>query len=302
MNNWLIFALLPPILWGFTNVLDSALRKNFIKSDFALTWFVAFTRLPFVILFFLISGFYIPDITSVLLMLIGGILWTYPPMILYFKAMETEDASRISLLMQLVPVFTLLIAFFALGEVLTINQGLAFVILIIGGIFASLKKTEKNWHFSKAFLLIGIAGFLWATSDVLFKKLETVFPDFLSAFAFFFLGSFLASMFMLMHADGRSKVLNHFTILSKRGWIMIIATQTLGIIGSISFAYALTLGKASLTAVMIGIQPLFALGFGLILAQFIKEIHREDLSKKTLLLKGLSFVLIIVGLVVLEIA
>lgn len=281
-------------------MIDSALRKNFIKSDFALTWLVAFTRLPFIVLFFLISGLQVPNITVVLFMIICGVVWMYPSMIFYFRAMEMEDASRIALLLQLMPVFTLLIAFFVINETLAANQILAFALLIIGGIFASLKKMKGNWHVSKAFIWIAVAGFLWAGSDVFFKKFAVFFPDFLSAFSFFFLGSFLASIFMLIHSDNRKKVFGHFMNLPQMGWLLIAATQTLGIIGSILFAYALTLGKASLTAVMIGIQPLFALGFGLLLALFIREIHKEDLSKKTLILKGVSFALIVVGLVVLE--
>ncbi len=299
MNSWFFFALLAPFLWGFTNVIDGALRRHFVKSDMALTWWVAITRLPFVIFFFVIAGIEIPNALVIVFMFLGGILWILP-LVLYYKVMEFEEPSRVVLLMQLVPLFTLLIAFFALQERLTPGQIVAFALLIGGGGIASLKRLEGVWHFSKAFLLMILATFFWASSDVIFKKFEPAFSTFLAAFAFYFLGSFLTSMIMIAHPHGRKNILKHFTKLPARAWWLLVIVQVVGISGSISFAYALTLGKASLTAVLIGIQPLFVLGFGMLLSLFIREIRKEDLSKQALLLKGISFALILIGLVFLE--
>ncbi len=299
MNNWLFFALLAPLLWAVTNVADGALRRHFVKSDLSLTWITAVTRLPIVILFFLIAGIEIPNSYVVLFMLFGGIIWTFP-MYFYYKAIGKEDPSRIALLLQLVPLFTLLIAFFALNERLVGMQVIAFVLLIAGGTFAALKRLKGVWSFSSAFFLIALACFMWASSDVIFKKFEVAFSSFLSAFAIYFLGSFLVSLFIFSLPHGRTKVIKHFSNLPLRAWIMVAATVIAGVCGSLSFAYALTLGKASLTSVMLGIQPLFVIGLGAFLSLFIKEIRKEDLSKQALLLKGVSFVLILIGLMFLE--
>jgi drug/metabolite transporter (DMT)-like permease len=299
MNNWLFFALLAPFLWGMANVIDGALRRHFVRSDMALTWMMAFLRLPFVIAFFLAFGIEIPSISVILFMFLAGILWTFP-FIFYYKAIEAEDPSRIALLLQLTPLFTLLIAFFAIQETLTANQGIAFILLVIGGAVAATKRLKGAWRLSKAFFLMVLATFLWASSDVLFKKFELSFSSFLTAFAIYFFGSFLVSAILMSYPHGRQKILKHFTKLPVRAWLMIVSTAVVGVGGSMTFAYALTLGKASLTSVIIGIQPLFVLGLGLLLAPFIREIRKEDLSKRALLLKGISFILILIGLVFLE--
>ena len=300
MNTWLFFALLAPLLWGLTNVMDGALRRHFVKNDIALTWMMAFLRLPFVIAFFLAFGIEIPSTSVILFMFLAGLLWTFP-FIFYYKAIESEDPSRVALLMQLVPLFTLLIAFFTIHETLTANQGIAFIFLIIGGAIAATKRLKGAWHLSKAFFLMVLATFLWANSDVLFKKFETDFSSFLTAFAIYFLGSFLVSVIMMSHPHGRKKILKHFAKLPVRAWLMIISAAVAGVGGSMTFAYALTLGKASLTSVIIGIQPLFVLGIGLLLAPFIREIRREDLSRKDLLLKSVSFFFILIGLILLQV-
>ncbi len=300
MNSWLFFALLAPLLWAFTNIFDGALRRHFIKSDFALTWIAAVSRLPFVIIFFWIGGFEIPALPVLLLMFLGGMLWT-GPMALYFKAIEFEEPSRVALLLQMMPIFTLLIAYLLLGETLSTIQAIAFGILITAGVLAAIKQTGKGWHFSKAFVLVLIAGLLWAFSDVLFKKFELVFSNFFAAFAIYFFGSFLVSIFSMFNKKGRKSILSYFSNLPIRAWLMLIGSMLAGICGSISFAYALTLGKASLTAVIIGAQPLIVFILGLLFARFISEIRKEDTSKNALILKAISFGLVIVGLVVLEI-
>jgi len=299
MNNWLFFALSAPLLWAFTNVFDGALRRNFIKNDFALTWMSAAGRLPAIILLFLIVGINVPDAKSILFMFIGGALWTLP-MFFYYKAIEKEDPSRIALLLQLVPLFTLLIAFFALRERLTETQMFAFVLLLIGGALAAFIKLKGIWRIGKSFFLMSLACLLWASSDVIFKKFEPAFSGFLNAFAIYFLGSFLVSFIIFAMPKRRSEILRHFLNLPMRAWMMIAGTILGGICGSLSFAYALTLGKASLTSVMMGAQPLFVLLLGLFMAIFVKEIRREDVHIKILILKGLSFFFIIAGLIFLQ--
>ena len=172
MNTWLIFALLAPVLWGFSNVLDCAIRREFVKNDTAITFFLAATRLPLLIIFFIIIGFEIPPINAVFFILLGGMMWMFP-YILYYKAIEFEEPSRVILVMQTAPIFVLSISFFAIGETLTFYQLLAFILIITGGVLASIKKMEGIWRFSRAFWLLILATFLWAASDVIFKKLGT---------------------------------------------------------------------------------------------------------------------------------
>ena len=299
MNTWLIFALLAPVLWGFSNVLDCAIRREFVKNDTAITFFLAATRLPILIVFFIIIGFEIPPINAVFFILLGGMMWM-SPYILYYKAIEFEEPSRVVLVMQTAPIFVLSISFFAIGETLAFYQLLAFILIIIGGILASIKKLEGIWRFSRAFWMLILATFLWAVSDVIFKKFEPEFNGFLSALTFYFLGSFLTAPLMLAIPTAREKILKSFSGLPSRAWTLLIIDQILGISGSFAFAYALTLGKASLTSAIISIQPLIVILFSLLLSRFIKEVTAEDLSKTTLIFKGASLLFIVSVLVILS--
>jgi len=259
----------------------------------------AIGRLPFVILLFLVTGFSLPSTPIVLLMIIAGSLWILP-MFFYYKALQNEDPSRVALLIQLVPFFTLPIAFFAINERLTVFQGIAFISLIIAGALAGIRRFSGKWKLSKAFFLICLSCLLWAISDVMFKKLEPAFSSYLSAFAVDFLGGFLVSFLILFLPKNRPKILSAFSNLPARAWIMAVLSVISGIIGGLSFNYALTIGKASLTSVLMGIQPLFVIALGLLMRLFIREISKEDIGLNALLFKGLSFGFVIIGLILLQ--
>lgn len=297
--EWFFFALISPFLWAFANVLDSTIRRNFIKNDYYMMWTSAFIRLPAILAIIFFFGLDFPGWFPAIGMITGGILWS-SMFVPYLRALNYEETSRVALFMQMIAVFTLLLGYITLGELLTPKQLASFILILIGGIFAALKQTQSKWHFSKAFWLILITSFFWAASDIIFKYFQTDFISFISAFNFFLIGSFLTSVLILFIPNLRREI---FKINAKeiplKGWIMQAITVLIGIAGSMTFAYALTLGKVALTSVLIQTQPLFILLITPLMICFIPEIEKEDLSKRALLFKGLSFLVITIGLIIL---
>lgn len=292
---WLISAVLAPTFWALTNVLDSTIRKNFIKDDLTMTWLGGLMDLPMVLIFLWLGGFEIPTIGSFVGMVIAGILWVFP-IVLYFKALENDEASRVALLFQLLPFWTLLVGFGVLGETLNNIQFIAFFLIVTGGGLAAIKKTEGKWHFSKSIFFIGLATLLWAVSDVFFKKYEMDFSSFYSAFAIYFLAGFLTALGMYIHARLKKKAKTHLTNVPKKAWWMLVVSVLSANLGLLFFAYALTLKESSLTAVIVGIQPLIVFSFGWILSKLIKEVQKETLSRESMITKGSALVIILLGL------
>lgn len=298
MNQWIFFSLLAPFFWALGNVLDGELRKNFIKNDLALTVLLAFMRLPLLIVFFAVFGLQLSNSAAVLWIIVGGILWM-APFLLYYAALDFEEPSRVALLIQMVNITTLIFAFLLINERLTSMQYAAFSMLLVGGIFAALKKMKSNWRFSRAFWLIGIASAAWSLSDIIFKKFQPAFENFGAAFSFYLLGSFLPAAALFFLSFKNRSVTNEFKGLPKRAWIIILFDQVANLTGTTLFAYALTLGKASLTTVMLGIQPLFVIGWGLILSKVGGLASMENFNRKNLAIKFASFCLIMAGLLLL---
>ncbi|MBI5411638.1 DMT family transporter [Candidatus Peregrinibacteria bacterium] len=294
--EWLALALLAPLFWAFSNNIDAALRRHFVKSDWAMTWIMAVARLPAALILIAMGGFEYPNIEAVFFMFLGGFLWI-APFWMYFKAIHREEVSRVALLIQLSPIFTLFIAFLLLKETLDPLQSIAFALLLSGGLLAVVKKFEGKWRFNRVALFwIMAADILWSLADVLFKKYAPDFSNFYAAYAIFTLSGFAFSLIFLVTQKGRTKILAHFKGLPGRAWVMLVIDQISSVLGSLIFAYALTLGHASLTAVFIGIQPLLAIGWSLLLASRINEIEKEKIAHSDLMIKGAAMVLIAIGL------
>lgn len=299
MNLWFFLALLTPFFWGFSNAMDTAVRRHFLKSNLAATVFLACTRLPLILAFFLIFPPQNLSASAVLWMIFGGLIWM-APFILYYRSMAFEEASRVVLLLQLDSLFILIFAFFMIGERLSMGQIPAFILLLAGGVLAALKPSDHHgWRFSKAFIFMLLAGISWSLSDVIFKKFEPAFPNFWSAFSWYLLGSFLIGPLALLTKNMRHELKTAFTGVTRRGWFLLIVNQISGLGGTMLFAYALTLGKASLTSVFLGVQPLFSFIWTLILPRIIPEVEREDTHARILFFKAIAFVLIIGGLILL---
>ena len=295
MNTWLLFSLLGPMFWAMTNPLDAALRRYFVKDEIALTWFLTLFRFVLAVILFFIFGDIVEFNWGLVALFTAGTLWTLP-LYFYFRALEFEEPSRVALFNQVLPVFVLLIAWFFIGEMLSANQLFAFGLIFIGGILAAFKRINKKWHISQAFPLIIFAAFLWASSDVMFKHFSAQFPDFTSAFLLYFIGAGLPALIMFFFPKKSFTILESYKTLSFKGWMILFSSMFFGIAGSASFAYALTLGEASLTAVLIGLQPLFVFVFGWILSVFINEVKPESLKSESLVFKLMSLFIILAGL------
>lgn len=291
---WLLFAILAPLCWGFANPIDSALRRHWLKDDLVMTSVFAVTKLPVAIAMLLMFGGGIVWGWPVLGMFFQGFLWMFA-FVFYYKAIKIEEISRVVLIMQFQPIIMLFFASLLIGESLSFNQLIAFFLIFAGSVLASLKIEKNKWHFSKAFIFMMVANVLWSFADVMFKKYVVYFPNFWAGFGVDLLGSSLFGAFLFLLPKYRV-ILKGFEF-SKLGWYFIFASALLGVLGSTTFAYALTLGKAALTSVIIGLQPLFALCSGLVLHKLMREVPADSVKRVDIIIKTVSFLFIVLGLV-----
>jgi drug/metabolite transporter (DMT)-like permease len=126
--EWLIFALIFPALFAVVNIIDD----NFLRNVYRSSYFGAiisgfFGMLPLIgIFFFPVSMASFP---IVLLGISAGFL-TVIYYLFYFKALEAEFPSVVIAFFNLTPVFALIIAYFFLGEQLTRNHFLGFLLIL----------------------------------------------------------------------------------------------------------------------------------------------------------------------------
>src|SRR3989338_9639822 len=102
MSEWFFSDILAPILGACSNVIDTGVRRNYVGSDSALTWFFCAIRLIPVIVLIFIFGYQFEINSSFWLIFFAGIFWTVP-FYFYYKALNSEETSRVVLFMQTLP-------------------------------------------------------------------------------------------------------------------------------------------------------------------------------------------------------
>lgn len=128
--TWIYLAIIAYFLWAITNIIDKVLISKYIKDYFSLTLMGLFIGSLLIFLYIIFThGFFLIAWTTLLLALLSGLVRILA-YVFYFKSLSYEEVSRVTILTQLVPVFTLIIAYFFINEVLTIKGDLSFAIRI----------------------------------------------------------------------------------------------------------------------------------------------------------------------------
>lgn len=294
---WLFFALLSPVLFSALTPLDRALRNGFVDSDTALTFGAMAVRIVFCLLMLVCFPLNFQGNWFEFGAFMSGFL-TVLALVLYYRSLSVEKGAIVTMLMQMIPVFALVIAYFFLGEVLSWQQILAFVLIFGGGILAVLERGHENkFRLSAAFYLILFASIFWAGSDVLFKFSEAGVGDYWTTFFLYYLGSSWPLLFLLPFKTLRRRYfLDHYKVVDFRFWRVFIWANVLAFAGYCSLGFALTLGYASLTTLMYATMPIWTLVFAKFFSLFWSEVRAESFSRQEIGLKVAGFFLMALGL------
>jgi len=299
--DWFFIALIPPIVFALSTVLDKILITKHFKGEVSVlilfSCLIGLIILP--IIFFiqpnvvLINPYY-----AIVTILVGVfyVLYMFP----YLEAMSLEEGSRVIPLFQLTPIIMGVLAFFILGETLTIQQIIAGALIIIGSIGISTKFENGAFLFKKkiVFLMV-LACLLIALSRVIFKfvAIET---DFWSTMFWEQVGFVLFGVIALALVPKYREQLFGFISKSKPKVAGLVAgNEILNTTGIIVSGYASLLAPISLIGVINGFQPLFVLFIWIIITIFMPKLGKEVIDKQTLAHKVFFILLLIAGAILL---
>lgn len=293
--NWLIFALLGPAIWSINNFLDKFILDKHVKEVGALTIIFSIANLIISIFIFAVYGFTILKFQSSLLILLAGMLQIVV-FLAYFKALSLDETSRVVPLFQLIPVFTLVLGILFLGEFPTPTVLLGFLFVFIGGFILSTKKITMNvLRPNPAFWYMILASLSSATIGILFKSV-VIYNDFWTTFAYESLGVGLGGFILFLVPTYRNQFTKTISSLDKKVYSIIVINEIIFVLGKLGPRFAFTLAPVALVTVVNGLQPFFILIYGLFLTTFAPNIIKEDISKKGLLKKFISILIIFLGI------
>lgn len=290
------FAILSQALYGINNYIDKFFLEKYKITPPVISIYTGIFGLITGIIVLFLTGFYPTDFKSVLIILASGFLanlYVLP----YFKALSTDETSRVIPLFQFIPVFVLILSFFVLGETLQIKQYIGAAIIILASFIISLKKFDKTiFKFRPAFWYMLLSSFLFSLSVILYKfGLDTI--PFWNTLPYEGVGMALGALTIFLYKNNKSLFVKQTKGFSKKVFAVMTVNESFHIGSRYTAYFALSLISASLVNVLGGVGPFFVLMYGVILSLWFPNVLKEVITKEVVGAKLLSIVGMFIGLV-----
>ncbi|UCE16738.1 MAG: DMT family transporter [Candidatus Bathyarchaeota archaeon] len=292
--DWFVFALIAPILWAGTDVIDKYILANHIKNPFSYQLLTALTTAPLPFLLFLLTPISYSFPWSLLTMLAAFVLFS--SFVLYFKAMAVEEASRVISFVYVGPIFVLPLAFIFLGESLSLSKYLGAMLLVSSAVLISYRRTEGK----KSFVISPALGFMLTFTLVHagYEVLAKYILNSINYWHFLFwwsIGGLLGGFLFLYFPKVRRDFLSDFRTLSKNVVFWKSICTCLFFVGVFSYYVAVSLEPISLVATIPSTEPFFVLLFTVLLSSLMPGMLKEEVDKRTITMKISAVILIIIG-------
>jgi drug/metabolite transporter (DMT)-like permease len=296
MGIWL--ALLSAAIFGLVTVTDKRLISVNMPNISSFYFIIVITLYVHTGLAIIVFG--IPDqlpLTHLLLAGIAGLFWG-ASLWTMFIGYRFEEASRASAVIHTFPVFVALLAVPFLGEILSIAQCLAILIVVVGAFSISLRSSAGNlFTINKAFPILIAASILTALAHITGKySLEKIEVEFVYAVRNFFMATFLAMFIRPKDTVTVIRALKNPQTLA----LVIVGETILAPIGIFLNVAASSIGAISIVSTVTASRPFFVFLYGSILSIGPFRLLDESIDIRTLATKAISISLIIGGIALLS--
>lgn len=295
--SWFLIALSAPILWSVSNYIDKFLVSKYTKLWGGIGPLIIFSSLigtlllPFIPLWhpgvFNITAFH------ALIMIIGGIIYVLA-FIPYMYSLKIVEASEVTAMFQIMPVFGYILGFVFLKENLSVAQILACILIIAGAILidVNIKRLSIN---KKALALVSLSALLLALNGFLFKFVAINVNFWTTAFWQYIGFTIIALGLWLGIPVYRQEFIKAVKKNPYKIWGLNLFNEFINVIGTLLMAWATLMAPLALVWSVNGLQPLIAFVLGIILTIFFPKIIKENLNILNIDKKIIAIIVILIG-------
>jgi uncharacterized membrane protein len=296
---WLVSIIFSYFFFAFASLGDKIVLSGPSKPK-SYTFFVGvFSILAVFLIPFVDFGF--PSGTVLSWIVLEAIIYV-AGLYAFFYALENFEVSRIvPTIGATQPVFIALLSFAFWGfEAIEARNVLAFVVFLTGSVLISI---DKNPKITKKSLEIGLLTSLLFSLDFIFSKFVFLSMDFWPGFIWMRILSFVFVLLFLFD-KGFRKEMGEDNGINKKTGILFLITQASGGAANILQSFSIALAPVSYLAIMNsmkGIQYVFLFLMVVFVSCFLPQVLKEEMTKRVLLQKIVSILIIGLGLVILVI-
>lgn len=296
--SWFFIALLAPACYAATNYIDKYLISKYFNNRgtgavMIFSTLAGLITLPFILLFQPDAIFL--SFNQAILVLLSGFIQAFA-LLPYFYALKEDETSAIVPIYQSIPVFSYLLGYFLLNEILASKQVLGMILIIAGSMGISLELIGKKIRFkAKPFFYMIFSSVLIAVSSLIFKYVSNS-EGFGKSIFWFFIGAIIFSFTLLIFI--RSYREQFFDVFRKNGMFVVklnLINEFFEKVAEFSMNYAIVLVPVALAWTVNGFQPFFIFFYGIILSIFFPHIIKENLAARHLIKKLVLIIIIFIG-------
>jgi transporter family protein len=292
--DWIYFVILAALAYTATDMLDKFLVDKKVNKPIVLPIFVRATSIIPICLIALFMGFSMPGPQFAGWIFVAG-LFSTAGTILFYRALQAGEVSRVLPLYQFIPVFVLFISFLFIGEVLGFFDYVGFVIIVLGGLVISSKSMSKLLKVERIFWLVAASSFLIAVSYVIMKFVLSSTEYWGASILLWLLNIAIISSLLLLR-DVRKNAKTCMKKLDRTGKMLILLDAITSVLAFIFNYIAISLGPVTLVEAAGNMMFIFILISAFLLTRYFPHLLKEDFDTKASLQKIAGIVLIIAGI------
>jgi drug/metabolite transporter (DMT)-like permease len=298
MLMWLLVIISAYFFFSLSYLGDKLILSGPPKPN-SYTFFVGLIS-AFVVIFIPFIGFGFPP---------AGILpWIIAEAFVYilglyamFSALENFDVSKVMTTIGATqPIFIFALTWLFWGaQNLGLGTVSAFVLLFLGSVIICFEKNTKK---TGSYIMITLIASLLFSLDYIFSKVVFLHQPFMQGFIWMRIFVALFALVFLLDKKNRKEIFARRNVLNKKTVFIFAGTHAAGGIANILQGFAIFLAPVALLPIvnsLRGVQYVFLFLMTLFLSLFLPKILKEEISKKILLRKIISIVLIVAGLAIL---
>jgi transporter family protein len=287
---WLFLALVASIIYSTVAIIDKHAVSDELKDPVFGSVVSSFTLFVILMVSSLALAPLVFSLEVAVPAFLTGVFYVFAIIAAYSSFKRTEISRSIPVMMTS-PIFVLVIAAMFLGEVFSPVKYGGMALIVLGAILISIKKDgRKKSGLMAGFAIALVASLMFAFRNI-FLKVSATQVSIWSSLFWMGLGGFLVGvvLFAFHHPHIRKK--------AKRGAEHMIISNFLASAAFVFLTLAMETGFASLVSSVLVLNVLWVFIIATALSRTHTHIIREEMRHSTLLLKGISIVLIIVGMI-----
>ncbi|HRY31188.1 MAG TPA: hypothetical protein P5328_02260 [Candidatus Paceibacterota bacterium] len=304
MPNWLLIVVLAQLLYAVASLVDKfILTSQKVSKPFIYAFYVTALSIVPILLFFLsplkitvgsftfplFANVYRPTAGLMAMALISAFAGFYGLLSLYSALKKADASDVVPVIGSVSAIGTFILSFVFVSEPLSQNFLQGFILLVIGTVFVS------HFRFNKEVLFLTLhSGFLYSIKVVMMKEMFNI-VGFDQAFFWSRVAIFIVLVSLLLIPNSSQKIQFYGRKTSKGGNLWVIGNAILGGVAAFISLKATELGNVTIVQAMGGLQFLFLGVFSILFGRVTTKHVGENNSVRDLFQKTVSIILLTAG-------